>query len=566
MGRTKSSTPSSSFSLSDPTDPLSRLLAPPPDESPEARTARQKREADAKKRSDEIDARLAAENAARRKKGAPIKVLLLGQSESGKSTTLKNFQLTYARKQWLAEKEAWRAVIQLNLVRSVNAIASAVARELPSSITSELEHEPENAMDAETASILTLPGVEAEVEQQDTEETTKFPLTEEHRNLLLRLTPLKAVQRNLEVKLGSGAEEIGYNEAESENAAVDPSDPAARKPNHPNSRSSATGSNANTVSFRDITNAASTPSSTTPASSSAPQPSLRTRKSHQEFFVRSYGWKSALQRLRPRGSRSSKDELGAGDEDDPDSVTIAKAAGDMKALWRDKLVREVIRVRKIRLMDCSEFFLNDIDRVSAQRYVPSDDDIIRARLRTVGVQEHTLSLESSASDSSNRTWIIYDVGGSRTQRAQWPAYFDDVHAIIFLAPLSAFDERLAEAPRVNRLDDSMQLWKLVCANKLLARAELVLFLNKVDLLERKLVSGVRFGEYVRSYRDAENEVGSVGKFLRGKFMEVCRHYSKEHRGLHVHFTSVIDTQATAKTLAAVQDGILRSNLRHLDLI
>ena len=27
--------------------------------------------------------------------------------------------------------------------------------------------------------------------------------------------------------------------------------------------------------------------------------------------------------------------------------------------------------------------------------------------------------------------------------------------------------------------------------------------------------------------------------LKGKFTEVCRHYSKEHRGLHIHFTSVI---------------------------
>lgn len=27
--------------------------------------------------------------------------------------------------------------------------------------------------------------------------------------------------------------------------------------------------------------------------------------------------------------------------------------------------------------------------------------------------------------------------------------------------------------------------------------------------------------------------------LKTKFMDVCRHYSKEHRGLHVYFTSVI---------------------------
>ena len=162
-------------------------------------------------------------------------------------------------------------------------------------------------------------------------------------------------------------------------------------------------------------------------------------------------------------------------------------------------------------------FLNEIDRVSSLSYTPSDDDVIRARLRTVGVQEHTLTLESGP--EPNRTWIIYDVGGSRTQRAAWPAYFDDVHAIIFLAPLSAFDERLSEDPRINRLDDSMQLWKLVCSNRLLARTELVLFLNKVDLLERKLGSGVLFGRFVKSYREGENEVGAVGKCecMRGLF-------------------------------------------------
>ena len=71
-------------------DPLARATAPPANESAEARAERQRMEAMAKKRSDEIDARIAAENSARRKKGKPIKILLLGQSESGKSTTLKS--------------------------------------------------------------------------------------------------------------------------------------------------------------------------------------------------------------------------------------------------------------------------------------------------------------------------------------------------------------------------------------------------------------------------------------------------------------------------------------------
>jgi hypothetical protein len=95
---------------------------------------------------------------------------------------------------------------------------------------------------------------------------------------------------------------------------------------------------------------------------------------------------------------------------------------------------------------------------------------------------------------------IYDVGGGRNQRQSWAPYFDDgnhsffsrrygvsdnipVNAIIFLAPISTFDQNLEEDPRVNRLEDSLLLWKSVVANKLLASVNIVLFLNKCDLLQ-----------------------------------------------------------------------------------
>lgn len=36
-------------------------------------------------------------------------------------------------------------------------------------------------------------------------------------------------------------------------------------------------------------------------------------------------------------------------------------------------------------------FLNDVDRVVARDYEPSDDDVVRARLRTMGIQEYSFS-------------------------------------------------------------------------------------------------------------------------------------------------------------------------------
>lgn len=71
-------------------DPLAKVLAPPPDESPDDRDERLRREAVAQRVSDEIDERIRLDRVAFKKKNDLFKLLLLGQSESGKSTTLKS--------------------------------------------------------------------------------------------------------------------------------------------------------------------------------------------------------------------------------------------------------------------------------------------------------------------------------------------------------------------------------------------------------------------------------------------------------------------------------------------
>lgn len=66
----------------DESDPLSFMTAPPPNETPEERIIREKAELDARKISEQIDDALNQEKARLAKK-RPVKVLLLGQSESG---------------------------------------------------------------------------------------------------------------------------------------------------------------------------------------------------------------------------------------------------------------------------------------------------------------------------------------------------------------------------------------------------------------------------------------------------------------------------------------------------
>jgi guanine nucleotide-binding protein alpha-1 subunit len=64
---------------------------------------------------------------------------------------------------------------------------------------------------------------------------------------------------------------------------------------------------------------------------------------------------------------------------------------------------------------------------------------------------------------------------------------------------------------VNRVEDSLLLWKSIVSNKLLAQVNIILFLNKCDLLQRKLDSGVRLNRYMTSYGDRPNDYDAVAK-------------------------------------------------------
>jgi hypothetical protein len=84
-------------------------------------------------------------------------------------------------------------------------------------------------------------------------------------------------------------------------------------------------------------------------------------------------------------------------------------------------------------------------------------------------------------------------------------------AIIFLAPISSFDERLREDRRVNRLEDTYMLWQTLCSLQMLSKTQIILFLNKCDLLEQKLRAGARVRTHVPSFGDRSNDVDTVKK-------------------------------------------------------
>ncbi|KAK0214670.1 G-protein alpha subunit [Armillaria nabsnona] len=402
----------------------------PPNETKEERTRREQEFRDAQRISCEIDEQLLGTKKMLQRRRGAVKMLLLGQAESGKSTLLKNFQLAFTPIQFQKERRVWKRIVQLNLINSIKIILD----------TLQSEWSPDN--EASTS------------------------LREEHRLLHLRLSPLLAY-------------EAAFNEILSLNPEA-----------------------------RDIC-------------------VLRGR----DLLIKN----------------------------DPSQVLEA-SADDILSLWADPVVQDILRSHGIRLQDSSGFFLDDVLRVTMRDSVPTESDIVRARIRTIGFEEHHFVAESGRllGTENGSEFFIADVGGSRSSRSSWIPYFEDVNAILFLAPL-AFNLSLEEDPRVNRLEDSLQLWRMICENMLLAHCTLILFLNKKDILVKTLASRVSVKQYFTSYNDP-NDAPHVTKYFKDRFESYHRKLSLRPRPFISFETSAIDTRATQSVVLAVYDIIIRINI------
>ncbi|KAJ3569837.1 hypothetical protein NP233_g4785 [Leucocoprinus birnbaumii] len=402
----------------------------------------------------------------------PRSLCCAGQSESGKSTTLKNFQLIHTPKAFRAEKASWRAVVQLNVARSIRLILEAMteAQTPPSSRS----NSPVPPVD--------LPN-----------------LTPEHLRLKMRLLPLQQVEENLLRRLSSA----GSSEIEATHLSPVTNLPYAGK----------------SVKGKEVTVNSS---------------------SH---------WKGAFSRLlsNARSSFESGADIDFEDPNDP-GVILHACAEDMMRLWNDPTIKALLSARKQRLEDMAGFFLDSLERVTSLRYVPTDEDILRARLKTIGVSEHRFTLKAVTTGAFT-TWEVQDLSFVLDAAVGFSASsYQDIFG----------HQVLEEDTSVNRLEDSILLWKSIVSNQLLKNTETVLFLNKIDIMRAKLHAGIQFGHYVISYGNRPNDFESAATYLKKKFAALHKQHSPSPRVFYCHMTKVTGPKPSEKLLETFVDKLVDS--------
>lgn len=232
----------------------------------------------------------------------------------------------------------------------------------------------------------------------------------------------------------------------------------------------------------------------------------------------------------------------------PQQVALAIAE-----LWKDEGVQECYRrSNEFQLNDSAAYYFGHINRIREPNYVPTQQDVLRARVRTTGIIETSFKFK-------NMVFRMFDVGGQRSERKKWIQCFDDVTAVIFVSALSGYDMKLYEDQTTNRIHESRDLFDAICNNQFFTKTSMILFLNKTDLFAKKIVA-TPLSKYFPDYAGPDGDAEPAKQYILNLFKSCHKNGSKT---IYHHFTCATDTTNIQVVFDSVSDIIIERNLKNI---
>ncbi|KAH9034258.1 G-protein alpha subunit [Lactarius pseudohatsudake] len=235
--------------------------------------------------------------------------------------------------------------------------------------------------------------------------------------------------------------------------------------------------------------------------------------------------------------------------DDPNffSPDIAQAIQD---LWADEIISALMTSHStdFYLMDSATYFFEEANRIAASNYLPSTDDVLRARIKTTSITETRFPM-------GQLSVHMVDVGGQRSQRNKWIHSFESVTSVVFVTALSEYDQVLLEEKSQNRMAESLVLFESVINSRWFLHTSIILFLNKIDVFKNKLPK-VPLDKYFPEYTGGA-DVNKGTKYILWRFMQVNR----TQLSVYPHITQATDSYNIRLVFAAVKETIVRNGLK-----
>jgi signal recognition particle receptor subunit beta len=234
------------------------------------------------------------------------------------------------------------------------------------------------------------------------------------------------------------------------------------------------------------------------------------------------------------------------------SLFNQEMAKKIKTIWQDEGIKKALELRsQIQLNDSADYYLNDLDRIAKPDYQPNQQDVLRSRVKTVGIVEMEFGVDG-------RKLKMVDVGGQRNERRKWIHCFDDVTAIIFVTSLSEYDQVLFEDSSVNRMKESLTLFEEICNCRYFRSTSIIIFFNKEDLFKQK-IEKVDLKVCFENYTGGCNAKNAL-EFIQQQFLDSSKK-TRTRRQVISKVTCATDTTNITTVFNSVKSIILFDNMR-----
>ncbi|GAA6044365.1 hypothetical protein JCM8097_006459 [Rhodosporidiobolus ruineniae] len=233
----------------------------------------------------------------------------------------------------------------------------------------------------------------------------------------------------------------------------------------------------------------------------------------------------------------------------PDGQLVMAVAKAIHTLWAFDGTKEAVEMaHEYQLNDSAPYYFDNVQRLAQPGYLPSDQDILRSRVKSTGIVEVELDIHGTP-------YRLCDVGGQRSERKKWINCFSEVQVLLFVLAISEFNQMLYEDESISRISEATTLWQSIANSRWFTNASVILFLNKTDLFRKKLEL-YKLSDYLTDYT-GPNDYASTTTYLSQRFGEL---YNNPKRALIMHLTCATDGTQMRTVLAAVQEQVISSNL------
>ena len=228
--------------------------------------------------------------------------------------------------------------------------------------------------------------------------------------------------------------------------------------------------------------------------------------------------------IKNKKARGAAEQLS---EVDPYDVTFdGKLVEKLKLLWKDETIQEAFKhVDETPIPDNIAYFFDKIDELVAKNYIPTNEDILKTRIRTIGINQITLNYECSFTR-------IIEVGGQIFERTKWAKVMSQVEGVIFCVSFADFDKPMFEDSSTIRINDSLELFRNISHKAKFQNSPIFLVCNKFDVFAKKVKETDAFKKTFPEYQGDEHDPEACAQYLIEKFMKSAEPLSENRPIIH----------------------------------